>query len=96
MTGHRGQVAQLVFVPGSNLLLVLSIFALPASLSEIFRFPNVRGDLVYLPGMLIIGIGYYFCMAVFAVLHQAAARVRDWPAFVELDGRQNKSMRRFQ
>lgn len=58
-------------------LLVVSLaigFGAAVSLSEEFRFPNVSGDLRYLPGMLILGVGYYFLMAILALLKGPAMR----------------------
>lgn len=55
-------------------VLVLAVFGVPESLSALFRFPHVTGELRYLPGMLIIGIGYYALMAGFVVLLKPLTR----------------------
>ncbi len=46
-------------------------------LSLAFNFPNVTGPLQLLPGMLIIGIGYYFVMAILGATKRPALRFWD-------------------
>ncbi len=53
---------------------LLVVFGVPVTLSEGFQFPNVGGDLVYLPGMLILGMGYYATVAILQILKGPALR----------------------
>lgn len=71
---EQGSLPALVTIGLLLVVLALIIFGLPVSLSALYQFPNVRGPLAYLPGMLIIGIGYYFCLAAFTVLQRAISR----------------------
>ena len=57
------------------IVLILVMSGLPETLSKQFHFPNVSSYLKYLPGMLIIGIGYYLCMAVLTVIMKPASRL---------------------
>ncbi|MBU0481666.1 MAG: hypothetical protein KKG47_11255 [Proteobacteria bacterium] len=72
----RGQGCRQGVTTGLLLLAVLFLIVvgLPTKLSDMFQFPNVVGDLVFLPGMLIIGIGYYLLMAGSTVVISSGSR----------------------
>ena len=57
------------------IVFILVMTGVPESLSKQYHFPNVSRYLKYLPGMLIIGIGYYLCMAVLVVIIKPASRL---------------------
>ena len=67
---HAMLTGLLVFI-----VVMLAIFSVPVTLSQLFSFPNVSRELQLLPGMLIIGIGYYLLMAVLAVLIKPLSRL---------------------
>jgi len=57
------------------IIFVMAVFGLPEYLSTLFKFPNVGGGLQYLPGMLILGIGYYLFMWVANILHRPILQI---------------------
>lgn len=58
-----------------SLIGILAASGLAEYLSASFEFPNVRGALRYLPGMLILGMLYYAAMAIIVVRYPASTDV---------------------
>ena len=69
---HAVITAVLIFI-----VFILAVSGVPETLSKHYHFPNVSDYLKYLPGMLIIGIGYYLCMAVLIVIMKPASRLNN-------------------